>query len=166
MRTKAVVIVIDDLINLSKKRRPSWCQWGREMEGIVKETSFSHCVEHVNLWIKKNRPSWCQSGREMEGLWRKVVLVVLKLSRKKRPSWCQQGKEMEGIVNENLVLRWERNFFFFGYFYLWGYVAPMDLGVHQCRDVCRIIHCEAIFILVGGMKILWYCHTLNFINFG
>ena len=56
MRTKAVVIVIDDLMNLSKKRRrPSWCQWGREMEGIVKESSFSRCVEHVNLWIKEKK---------------------------------------------------------------------------------------------------------------
>lgn len=78
MQTKAVVIVIDDPVNFSKKRRPSWCQWGREMEGIMKESSFSCCVE---LMKNKYRPSWCQSGREMEGLWRKVVLVVLNLWR-------------------------------------------------------------------------------------
>lgn len=47
-------------------------------------------------------------GERNGGIVKELVLVVLNFSRKKRPSWCQQGKEIEGIVNESLVLRWER----------------------------------------------------------
>lgn len=70
------------------------------------------------------------------------------------------GERNGGIVKESSFSRVELMkklsgdfFYFLGYFYLWGYVAPTNLGLHQWRDVCRLCIVRPLFFGGGNEKI-------------